>query len=44
MRKPTIVFLTAALAFAGFGYAALAQQKPASASAAGKVVVYKSPT
>ena len=43
MRKPTIALLTAALAFAGFGYVALAQQKPAAASA-NKVVVYKSPT
>jgi hypothetical protein len=44
MRKPTIALLTAALAFAGFGYAALAQQKPAGSTAANKVVVYKSPT
>ena len=44
MRKPTIALLTAALAFAGFGYVALAQQKPAASAAANKVVVYKSPT
>ncbi|HET9706082.1 MAG TPA: hypothetical protein VFP85_18705 [Vicinamibacterales bacterium] len=44
MRKPTIALLTTVLAFAGFGYAALAQQKPAASSGAGKVVVYKSPT
>jgi hypothetical protein len=44
MRKPTIALLTAALAFVGFGYVALAQQKPATSSAATKVVVYKSPT
>lgn len=44
MRKSTIAILTAAFAFAGAGYAAMAQQKPMASPAAGKVVVYKSPT
>jgi hypothetical protein len=45
MRKPTIALAAAALAFAGLGLAASAQQNPAAAkSAANTVVVYKSPT
>ena len=45
MRNKTIAFLTVAVAFAGAGFAASAQQKAAAkTSAANTVIVYKSPT
>ena len=45
MHKSALALSAVALAFAGLGFAATAQQKPAATkSNANTVVVYKSPT